>query len=313
MDNLTHSLAGAVIGQLGLKRKTGLAMPALIIGANLPDIDAVTTLLGPQSLAIRRGLTHGPIALILLPLALTWALLAFDRWQAQTGRRPAHRLAVHPGWLLALAYLGTLSHPLLDWLNSYGIRLLEPFSSRWFAADTLFIIDIWLWAALIAGVWWSLRLERRGHAAWRAPATACVIAMCAYVLANGLISRHAAQATTLQVRRDLAREPTLVVANPVPFAFWRRRVHWRCEHDHGSGDFALPGDVTLDRDVRPHGLPSVELQKLADTDPDVRAYLFWSRMPVVTLDGETIVLRDQRFMNSPASSTFTLRRPVPRS
>ena len=39
MDNLTHSLIGAALGQAGLKRKTGLAMPALIIAANLPDID----------------------------------------------------------------------------------------------------------------------------------------------------------------------------------------------------------------------------------------------------------------------------------
>ena len=46
MDNLTHSLAGAVLGQMGLKRKTGLAMPTLIIAANLPDIDAVAVLLG---------------------------------------------------------------------------------------------------------------------------------------------------------------------------------------------------------------------------------------------------------------------------
>ena len=37
MDNITHSLVGAVMGQAGLKRKTGMAMPALIIGANLPD------------------------------------------------------------------------------------------------------------------------------------------------------------------------------------------------------------------------------------------------------------------------------------
>ena len=40
MDNLTHSLAGAVLGQMGLKEKTGLAMPTLILAANLPDIDA---------------------------------------------------------------------------------------------------------------------------------------------------------------------------------------------------------------------------------------------------------------------------------
>ena len=44
MDNLTHSLIGAVLGQAGLKRKTGLAMPALIIGANLPDVEEVFTI-----------------------------------------------------------------------------------------------------------------------------------------------------------------------------------------------------------------------------------------------------------------------------
>ncbi len=39
MDNITHSLVGALIGQAGLKKKTGLAMPALVIGANLPDVE----------------------------------------------------------------------------------------------------------------------------------------------------------------------------------------------------------------------------------------------------------------------------------
>ena len=73
MDNLTHSLVGALIGQAGLKRRTGLAMPALIIGANIPDIDAGCVVFGMESLAMRRGLTHGPIAMALLPLVLLLA------------------------------------------------------------------------------------------------------------------------------------------------------------------------------------------------------------------------------------------------
>ena len=158
MDNLTHSLVGALLGQMGLKRKTCLAMPTLIIAANIPDIDAITTLLGGQQhLALRRGLTHGPIAMLVLPLLLWGTMLAFDRWQTKQGKRPEKRLPVHKGWLLALAYIGCFSHPLFDWFNSYGIRLLEPFSSQWFYGDTLFIIDIWLWASLIAGVWVSRR------------------------------------------------------------------------------------------------------------------------------------------------------------
>ncbi len=62
MDNLTHSLIGAVLGQAGRKRKTGLAMPTLIIAANLPDIDAPCAIYGIEFLSMRRGITHGPIA-----------------------------------------------------------------------------------------------------------------------------------------------------------------------------------------------------------------------------------------------------------
>ena len=166
MDNLTHSLVGALIGQPGLKRKTGLAMPALIIGANIPDIDATCTIYGVESLAMRRGLTHGPIAWVLLPLALAAILYGWDRWQAKRGKRPEGRLPVRFGWLYALAFIGCLTHPALDWMNSYGIRLLEPFSHRWFYGDVLFIIDIWLWIGLGLATWFSLRRERRGGE-WR--------------------------------------------------------------------------------------------------------------------------------------------------
>src|SRR3546814_4660324 len=96
MDNITHSLVGALIGQAGLKRKTGLAMPALIIGANLPDVDAACLfwLDGVEHLGFRRGITHGPIAWAVLPLILAGLLWGFDRWQAKRGTRPEGRLPV---------------------------------------------------------------------------------------------------------------------------------------------------------------------------------------------------------------------------
>ena len=37
MDNLTHSLVGALLSQAGLKKLTGRATAALVIAANLPD------------------------------------------------------------------------------------------------------------------------------------------------------------------------------------------------------------------------------------------------------------------------------------
>ena len=93
MDNLTHSLLGAALGQAGLKRKTGLAMPALIIGANLPDVDAACFfwLEGTEHLGFRRGITHGPLAMLLLPVILAGLLWWYDRWQTRRGTRPEAR------------------------------------------------------------------------------------------------------------------------------------------------------------------------------------------------------------------------------
>jgi len=279
MDNLTHSLAGALLGQTGLKRLTGRAMPTLIIAANLPDLDALATLIGPSSLALRRGLTHGPIAMIVLPLILTAATLAWNRWRPLRDGPP-----VRPGALLLLAFIGTLSHPALDWLNSYGIRLLEPFSSRWYAGDTLFIIDPWLWLALILGLWLSIRHERSGRDNFGRSAIAAFAAICGYVLANGLITRHAERLT----ERELANRritPELVVANPVPVEFWKRNMLWREQASYGDGHYVL-GRGALDLSRRGVvGLDHPRLVAAANrpTWPHScsgRACRSWSRSPM---------------------------------
>ncbi|HEX4874481.1 MAG TPA: metal-dependent hydrolase [Sphingorhabdus sp.] len=311
MDNLTHSLAGAVLGQMGLKRKTGLAMPTLVIAANLPDIDAFAVLLGGhQHLALRRGITHGPIAMLVLPVILWALMLWFDRWQVRHGKRPTNRLPVHPGWLLALAYIGTISHPALDWLNNYGIRLLEPFSSQWFYGDTLFIIDIWVWIALIAGVWISRRREKAGRDDWRKPATAAFVSIFLYIVANGLISSHAENAAKKLV---IARyDPTasmpdpLVVANAVPIEFWKREIAWRDAFEMGKGDYQLGRGASLAAEVQAHRMDSLSPEaKAVAGDPDARDFLFWARMPFAesAKDG-SIIIRDQRFDNRAVRNNF---------
>ena len=161
MDNLAHTLAGLALAEAGLKRRSALATATLVIAANLPDVDAITYLVGRDvdSLAFRRGWTHGPIAMLVLPLILTGVMIAWDR---AVRHRPGRRhVPVNPGWLFVIALVGVLSHPLLDLLNSYGVRLLMPFSETWFYGDALFIIDPWLWATLAIGVFLSRRRARR--------------------------------------------------------------------------------------------------------------------------------------------------------
>jgi len=307
MDNLTHSLIGAALGQAGLKRKTGLAMPALIIGANLPDIDAGCVIYGIESLSMRRGITHGPIALIVLPLVLAGALWWFDRWQARRGKRPEGRLPVRFGWLLALSFIACLTHPLFDWFNNYGIRLLEPFSSQWFYGDTRFIIDPWIIAMLGLGIWLSRRRERMSQPASFGPARMATYAVVAYVAVNFAIAR-----LLLPVGGSHLEQIDMEVVNAVPLAFWERDVLTRTVGDErGSQRVSLSGYRGPVEHFGRINMSDPRIAEWSKNDPAAQAFLFWSRMPVAELHADRIVLRDQRFMDSRVSRNFsvTLRPP----
>ncbi|HZA52588.1 MAG TPA: metal-dependent hydrolase [Myxococcaceae bacterium] len=165
MDPLAHTLVGAALAETGLRRATALATPTLIIAANLPDVDALIRF-GERdtSLLLRRGLTHGAAAMVVLPWLLAGAMLLFDRVRRRAGgdrAEPAKFTA-----LLALASLGVVSHPVLDWLNTYGVRFLAPFSDRWFYGDTLFIVDLWMWLLAGCGVVLARARSRWGMAGW---------------------------------------------------------------------------------------------------------------------------------------------------
>lgn len=146
MDPLTHTLVGANLGSTALGR-TRLGLAAAIIGANLPDVDAILYFTGQSDLALgfRRGWTHGVLALVLLPFLLTGALLLVDRLRAGGGEPADGRR------LLVISTIALLTHPFLDWLNNYGMRWLMPFRRTWFYGDAVYIMDPWLWLILGCG------------------------------------------------------------------------------------------------------------------------------------------------------------------
>jgi inner membrane protein len=166
MDPLAHTLLGATLAESGLKRRSRYATATLLVGANLPDIDAVANFWGADmALHARRGVTHGVLAMVALPLLLATAVWLWHRWRGSTA--PAVD-APHfrPRAIVGLAFLGVLSHPALDWLNTYGVRLLMPFDGRWFYGDTLFIIDPWFWLLAAAGVVLARSGSARAVAGW---------------------------------------------------------------------------------------------------------------------------------------------------
>ena len=290
MDNLTHSLVGALLGQTGLKQKTGLAMPALVIGANLPDVDAACFfwLEGTEHLGFRRGITHGPPAWVILPLILAALLWGFDRWQTRRGKRPDERLPVDFKWLYLLGFIGCISHPALDWLNVYGIRLLEPFSSQWFYGDTLFIIDVWLWAFLSLSLWWSLRLEKSGGK-WQKAGWISLFLTVAYIGGNWAI-------TTYQ-ELTAARKPA--IASPIPINSWEREMI----EPQIPGRWLIDGEAVGECKI--DGVPAA-----ARGNSQAEAFLFWSRALFATrAEDGSVILHDARFYDPRARGRFSVELP----
>lgn len=189
MEPLAHTLAGACLSETGLKRLTPLAASTLIIAANLPDVDGACYLDNADlAFGFRRGLTHGVLAWLILPLVLTLAMVAFDRLVRRRFRPNA--VPARPQALLWLSTAGVLSHPFLDWLNTYGVRLLMPFSDRWFYGDTLFIVDPWLWIMLGGAVMIAWTVSHRGVMLWAAIGTATTL----LIVANPLVAEWARMA-----------------------------------------------------------------------------------------------------------------------
>ncbi len=113
----------------------------MVLAANAPDFDAVSWLFGGAAyIHYHRNITHALIAMpvmALLSVALVRAI----------GRKPVRWL---PAFCVAL--VAVASHLILDLTNVYGVRLLLPFSGRWFHWDLTPVIDLAIWAMLLLGV-----------------------------------------------------------------------------------------------------------------------------------------------------------------
>jgi inner membrane protein len=301
LDNLTHSLVGAVLGRAGLKRLTPYAMPALILSANLPDIDSFfAPAFGYESIEAHRGFSHGLGGLVTMPFLAAAIILLWQRFKSS--KEGPIRL---PG-LLLVCFVGTLSHPILDFMNTYGVRLLDPLSQRWFYGDTLFIIDPWIWIMLIIGLEMSWRAERLKQS-WTRPALWSLGAVAGYIALNAAISLRAEALTRPLVAR--VATPTMVVAGEVPLEFWRRRMIWRGDGVGGMGSYNLLeglNHATLDPEITPLGLDDPRLAAAAKQDKRVRAFLFWSRMPIVVEEKGRAFLGDQRFTDGGSRRAFLI-------
>ena len=139
MDNVTHTLVGLGLGHALFKRRFGpAAVPILAWASNLPDIDAVVMLTDePSAILLRRTFGHSLFLLPVWCLALAW--LFKQRYPDKSFRA-----------ILGLTALGAGVHVFFDLVNSFGVRLLWPFSPWRPELAAVFIVDLTLLALLVA-------------------------------------------------------------------------------------------------------------------------------------------------------------------
>ncbi len=267
MDPLTHTLVGASLAATRLGQKTRLATPALVVGANLHDIDVLSYFGGEDfALGFRRGWTHGVPALVVMPAVLAALLMLSSRWRRDENStaRPS------AGWLLGLSYLACLTHPFLDWLNTYGMRWWMPFRDTWSYGDSVFIMDPWLW--LVLGLGWVIG---------RSPSRTA-----------GLVVSVTAGLMLLFV--SLAAANYLPVVAPVFLLlvlayFWRPRAGWLSAHPVACIGLML-GSLYIGGMIATHSatLPAVR-QQLAAHGIDHHEQLFAGPTPANPLVWDVVV------------------------
>jgi len=147
MDNLTHSLVGLTVAKAGLERLSPGATTLCVLAANAPDSDIVVLAFGDRwtFLHHHRGITHAIVGVITLAIVLPLIFYGVDRlWSRYKDQPPKTKLK---GLMLA-SCIASATHPLLDWMNNYGIRWFLPWSQKWSYGDLVFIVDPYIWLVL---------------------------------------------------------------------------------------------------------------------------------------------------------------------
>ena len=296
MDNLCHTLAGAALGEAGLKRRTAMGSATLMLASNLPDVDVAVFATDTLAMSFRRGWTHGVLAIAVLPALFAGGMLAWDAWRRRSHprRKPASAAGV-----LLLSYVGMGVHIFMDWLNSYGIRLLKPLSDRWFYGDALYIFDPILYVifagAIIAG---RAAAARHSTSPSRPAQTALVIAgvyMVLMLASNWWARAEVNQQLTRAGRGNARFMVTPVFGNPL-----RREVII------DLGDRYEKGYLWFDPapHFRPagYGVPTNRAHPAvlhAAQTARIQAFLMWSRFPFFVVDrtgGRTrVFVNDYRY------------------
>lgn len=147
MDNITHTLVGLMLSRAvfdSSKARGEKGMPLmLMLAANVPDVDGYAIFTDNLTyLQVHRGYLHSFAFAPLMALAPLLLVKLIARTRVTMGTA-----VTYLGCLLAV-----LSHLLLDWTNVYGVRLMLPFSAKWYRLDISNLIDPVILGVLLASL-----------------------------------------------------------------------------------------------------------------------------------------------------------------
>lgn len=300
MDNITHTLTAVALSQAGFNRKTRYATLALILAANVPDVDWISLAWGSTTyLKYHRGITHSILGVTVLGLVSGWLVYTLGR-----RARPKPGAPLDRGWLLLAAWLGAASHLLLDFTNSYGVRPFLPFSARWYAWDIMFVFDPLLLGLLMVGLGLPavLRLVSEEVGAKKArPRWGAVFCLGALLALWGLREfAHRRVVTLLESHTFQEQSPQRVGAFPSPANpfDWTGVVETESAFEVVPAS-ALAGDIDPEVARRYHKPePSAALQAALATRTG-RIFVDFARFPWAgveeTEEGYLVSIRDLRF------------------
>ena len=307
MDYFTHTAIGLFLARAGAGRWSPRATAILLLASNAPDIDVLSGVAGPLAyLHYHRGLTHALVAMPVLAL-LSAAVVRV------VGRKPLY----WPGaW--AAGMLGVAAHLLLDWTNSYGVRLLLPFSGRWLRLDSTAIVDPWILAiaavalagpalARLVGSEVASGGGRPRHHG-RAAAVFALVAIAA--LDCGRLVLHGRAVEMLDARVYRGDSPTRVAALADPFnpLRWRGLVETPAFYAIADLDVAADFDPTRAQILyKPDADPALDAAARTATFREFQSfnqYPLWRVTSAPALDGGKLVeLFDLRF-GTPSTPGF---------
>jgi inner membrane protein len=304
MEPFTHALAALSLGRAGLDRWTRLATPMLLVSGLLGDVDWLSVAGGARAfLADHRTATDS------LPGTALIAVLTAGFF-AYCGRRsPSRRVRFLPA--LAVCAAGAGSHLLLDLTDSYGVKLLWPFSQKWYAWDVAQGVDPWVLLLLIAGLLLPILFglineevgARRGGRRGRRGAILALAGVALYF--GGRAMAHERALAILDAHTYAGETPLAVAAFPDSFS----PLDWHGVVDTANaiGEIDVPltanGPFDTDTAERHFKPPESKVLDNARQSAAARMFLNFARFPLASVEqipgGYEVKIRGLRFTAVP--------------